>query len=200
MVNANHVNMENKDSKPDIIGFAMKKRELYLLEKLQRGSLNRSEIRELMQIHGKSHSQNYVPTQEMVAKAFKTSTKTVQRWIKKGAPGQSSRGYDLVEIAKWRYGKDDRSANNPYMDPDVGLFIFKVMYAATSNVAGELEQVIHHMIKVLAGLIADKKTETLSVLLQYLNFKYATCLKKTREHYWNAYKIIEINLNEYNAD
>ena len=190
------MNTENQNQKPNIVEIAMKKREMHILEKLQKGSLSRSEIRELAQSQGKALPQNYVTTQEAIAKAFKVTPKTVQRWIRAGAPGQSNSGYDLIAIAKWKYAGDGRETDNNSLDPRVGLFIYKVLYAAESNIARDFEQVICDMQNVLAGLIKDKKTFSLMELLQYLNLKKDLCQKEVKKHYQNMYKIIDANITE----
>jgi len=99
-------------SKRDIITMAKKKRHLYLLEKLQRGkSLTPGEMKELQKLEGSVERAGVVNSQEDLARAFKVSVRTIQRWLKEGAPVTKDGFYDLLEIQAWHLTHNEQKKN-----------------------------------------------------------------------------------------
>lgn len=101
-------NEEPKQSKPNIVEVAKKKRHIHLLQKIQQGgTLSAGELRELQKLEGTELPIGVVETQEQVAKAFKVTIRTVQRWIREGMPKTSDDFYDLIEVQAWRLLKNN---------------------------------------------------------------------------------------------
>jgi len=101
-----------KDNKTDVVAMAKKKRHIHLLEKLQQNkSISKSEIKELAEYEEGYKSPAVVNSQDLVAKAFKVSARTVPRWIKDGMPVRPDGYYNIIEIQSWRTA---REAENRY--------------------------------------------------------------------------------------
>lgn len=96
-------NEEPKQTKPNILEVAKKKRHIHLLEKIQQGgTLTSGELRELQKLEGVELPLGVLETQEQVAKAFKVTHRTVQRWVREGMPKTSEGFYDIIEVQAWR--------------------------------------------------------------------------------------------------
>lgn len=93
------------DSKT-LVELAKKKRQIYLLSKLQKGALSPAEFKELEQLGGGPLSPGCVRTQEEVAKAFHVSVRTVRYWVQDGMPRELEGYYNLIEIMAWRAVKN----------------------------------------------------------------------------------------------
>lgn len=97
------LNEEPKQIKPNILEVAKKKRHIHLFQKIQQGgTLSAGELRELQKLESTELPVGLVETQEQVAKAFKVTLRTVQRWIREGMPKTSEGFYDIIEVQAWR--------------------------------------------------------------------------------------------------
>lgn len=97
---------EPEKKKFDIVEIAKKKRHAYLLEKLQKSSLTKSELEELKQLEHTELPAGVVESQKDVAKTFGVSVRTIRNWTKHGMPVRKEGGYDLSEIYRWKLDKD----------------------------------------------------------------------------------------------
>ena len=96
-------NEEAKPSKPNIVEVAKKKRHIHLLQKIQQGgTLSAGELRELQKLENSDLPVGVLETQEQVAKAFKVTLRTVQRWIREGMPKTPESFYDIIDVQAWR--------------------------------------------------------------------------------------------------
>jgi phage terminase Nu1 subunit (DNA packaging protein) len=101
---------DSKQDKPNILELAKKKRHIYLLQKIQQGgTLSSGELRELQKLEGTELPAGVVDTQEQVAKAFRVTLRTVQRWIREGMPKTSEGFYDVIEVQAWRILRGGRN-------------------------------------------------------------------------------------------
>jgi len=101
-------NQADNKNKPDLVAMARKKRHLYLVQKMHQDKvLTPVEIRELAKFEGKPIAPGIVQTQEEVAKVFGISVRTVQYWAKDGMPKTEKGTYDLVDIQRWRFEKNN---------------------------------------------------------------------------------------------
>jgi len=99
-------NKQNKTNKKSIVDIAKKKRQLYLLDKLQREKpLSPAEIKEIEAFEGSPLPPGYVKTQKEVALALDVDKRTVERWIGDGMPVTPEGNYDLLDIKAWRMTK-----------------------------------------------------------------------------------------------
>lgn len=87
---------------------ASKKRYIHLVEKMQRGTLTRSEITEMRQYEAGSLPATIVKTVEEVAKVMGVTYRTVQRWKLDGMPSTKEGFYDLEEIKSWHVQRSQR--------------------------------------------------------------------------------------------
>lgn len=90
----------------DVVEIAKKKRHAYLLEKLQKSSLTKSELDELKQLERADLPAGVVESQEDVARTFGVTDRTIRNWIQQGMPVREDGGYDLAEIYRWKSEKD----------------------------------------------------------------------------------------------
>ena len=98
----------------DIVEIAKKKRHAFLLEKLQKSSLTKSELDELKQLERADLPAGVVASQEDVARTFGVTNRTIRNWIQQGMPvRENDDGYDLAEIYRWKIEKDGESETNP---------------------------------------------------------------------------------------
>ena len=98
---------EKKQKSPDVLELARKKRHIHLLEKVQSGrALTAHELKELSEFeHSPAPPAGCVKTTKEIAKAFKISHRSAQRWAEEGMPKTSDGFYDLTEIYAWRLAK-----------------------------------------------------------------------------------------------
>lgn len=102
-------NEESKQNKPNILEVAKKKRHIHLLQKIQQGgTLSAGELRELQKLEGAELPVGVLETQEQVAKAFKVTHRTVQRWVREGMPKTPDGFYDIIDVQAWRLLKNNR--------------------------------------------------------------------------------------------
>lgn len=98
---------EPEKKKFDVIEIAKKKRHAYLLEKLQKSSLTKSELEELKQLEHADLPAGVVESQDDVARTFGVTGRTIRNWIQQGMPVRENEGgYDLAEIYRWKVEKD----------------------------------------------------------------------------------------------
>lgn len=141
------VEMETIKNKPDIVTMAKKKRHITLLEKLHRGkSLSRSELKELAQFEKGDSRLEIIETQEQLAKAFKVSLRTVQRWITDGMPVTREGYYNLLEIQAWRLLRNDKKNK---LDPDTEKWVSRYRQAKAKQ-----EEI---KLKKITGELVDKQ-------------------------------------------
>jgi len=96
-----------------LVEVAKKKREIYLLNKLQKGTLSTAEIRELEQLKGGGAlPPGVVRTQGEVASALRVDKRTIERWVSDGMPREPEGYYNLIDIQAWRMVKNEKE-NNP---------------------------------------------------------------------------------------
>jgi len=99
-------NKQNEPNKKSIVDIAKKKRQLYLLDKLQREKpLSPAEIKEIEVFEGSPLPPGYVKTQKEVAHALGIDKRTVERWAGEGMPVTPEGNYDLLDIKAWRMTK-----------------------------------------------------------------------------------------------
>ena len=102
---------EPEKKKFDVVEIAKKKRHAYLLEKLQKSSLTKSELEELKQLEHTELPAGVVESQKDVAKTFGVSVRTIRNWVKNGMPARKDGGYDLSEIYRWKLEKDGETGD-----------------------------------------------------------------------------------------
>ena len=96
-----------------LVEVAKKKREIYLLNKLQKGTLSTAEIRELEQLKGGGAlPPGVVRTQGEVASALRVDKRTIERWVSDGMPREPEGYYNLIDIQAWRMVKNEKE-NDP---------------------------------------------------------------------------------------
>jgi len=97
----------DKNNGKNIVEVAKKKRQIYLLQKLQQQqSLSRAEIKEIEEyFRAPSLPPGIVESQEKVAQAFGVAVRTVERWAKDGMPRRPDGTYSLADIQEWRYAR-----------------------------------------------------------------------------------------------
>lgn len=100
---------EPEKKKFDVVEIAKKKRHAYLLEKLQKSSLTKSELEELKQLEHTELPAGVVESQKDVAKTFGVSVRTIRNWVKSGMPARKEGGYDLSEVYRWKLEKEGES-------------------------------------------------------------------------------------------
>jgi len=108
-----------------IAELASKRRYIYLVEKMQRGTLTRSEIAELRQFEIGPLPSTIVKTAEEVAKIMEVTYRTVQRWKREGMPVTREGFYDLEEIKAWhlsRTEKGKRAKGKDFWDEKISKF------------------------------------------------------------------------------
>lgn len=96
----------------DVVEIAKKKRHAFLLEKLQKSSLTKSELDELKQLERADLPAGVVEAQEDVARTFGVTDRTIRNWIQQGMPVREGGGYDLAEIYRWKLEKDGEGEGN----------------------------------------------------------------------------------------
>ena len=98
---------EVKQDNKSLVELAKKKRQIHLLDKLQKGKpLSAPELKELEQFEGGPLPPGVVRTQEEVSKAFRVSVRTVRYWVQDGMPREPEGYYNLIEIMAWRAVKN----------------------------------------------------------------------------------------------
>jgi len=113
--------MENKRAKDiRIVEMAKKKRQIYLIEKLQSNKpLSRGEMKELDEYFGKKMPSGIVKTQEGLAKKLGVSLRTIGYWAKDGLPRTKQGFYDLKMVQDWRFSNDKRNKTKGFKKKDV---------------------------------------------------------------------------------
>ena len=112
-------------NKQSIAELADKRRYLYLVEKMQRGALTRSEIAELRRYEAGPLPDTIVKTAEEVAKVMEVTYRTVQRWKREGMPVTKEGYYDLEEIKAWHLStlaKGKRAKGKDFWDEKISKF------------------------------------------------------------------------------
>jgi len=112
-------------NKQSIAELADKRRYLYLVEKMQRGALTRSEIVELRRYEAGPLPDTIVKTAEEVAKVMEVTYRTVQRWKREGMPVTKEGFYDLEEIKAWHLStltKGKRAKGKDFWDEKISKF------------------------------------------------------------------------------
>jgi|GEM_PF-584382 len=112
-------------NKHSISELADKRRYLYLVEKMQRGALTRSEIAELRRYEAGPLPDTIVKTSEEVAKVMEVTYRTVQRWKREGMPITKEGFYDLEEIKAWHLStlaKGKRAKGKDFWDEKISKF------------------------------------------------------------------------------
>lgn len=112
-------------NKQSIAELADKKRYLYLVEKMQRGALTRSEIAELRRYEAGPLPDTIVKTAEEVAKVMEVTYRTVQRWKREGMPVTKEGFYDLEEIKAWHLSRTEtgkRAKGKDFWDEKISKF------------------------------------------------------------------------------
>lgn len=112
-------------TKQSIAELADKRRYLYLIEKMQRGALTRSEIAELRRYEAGPLPDTIVKTAEEVAKVMEVTYRTVQRWKREGMPVTKEGFYDLEEIKTWHLStlsKGKRAKGKDFWDEKISKF------------------------------------------------------------------------------
>ncbi|MCX5701687.1 MAG: hypothetical protein NTW64_01750 [Candidatus Omnitrophica bacterium] len=144
---------------------AKKKRLIYLLEKLQKGTLSNAEIKELEERETEIFPKMIVETQKSVGKAFQVNYKTVGRWKKAGMPWESGK-YNLAQIKEWLLTKEEKKQNhnkgkNDFWDTSFREFKARLMKIEYEVRVGELieekdvlEAFVQRIIAVKRGLLA----------------------------------------------
>jgi phage terminase Nu1 subunit (DNA packaging protein) len=112
-------------NKQSIAELADKRRYLYLVEKMQRGALTRSEIAEVRRYEAGPLPDTIVKTAEEAAKVMEVTYRTVQRWKREGMPVTKEGFYDLEEIKAWhlsRIEKGKRAKGKDFWDEKISKF------------------------------------------------------------------------------
>lgn len=112
-------------TKQSIAELADKRRYLYLVEKMQRGALTRSEIAELRRYEAGPLPDTIVKTAEEVAKVMEVTYRTVQRWKREGMPVAKEGFYDLEEIKAWHLSRTEtgkRAKGKDFWDEKISKF------------------------------------------------------------------------------
>lgn len=98
---------------------AKKKRHTHLLEKMQKSkALTQAELKELAKFEGGQISPGIVENLSQVAKVFKVTYRTVQRWAVDGMPATSDGKYDLTEIQAWKLARADKTGSKKNIDKE----------------------------------------------------------------------------------
>ena len=101
---------DKKNANKNLLEIAKRKRQIYLIEKLQKGKpLSAAELKEIEELDaGTSLPLGCVRTQSDVAKALKVSVRTVQHWVRDGLPRTRDNFYNLIEVQAWRQARNEK--------------------------------------------------------------------------------------------
>lgn len=134
--------------KVDLVEIAKKKRQIYLLRKLQKGrALSVAEIKELEKLENKTLPPGVLRTREEVGKAFGVSARSVQYWLKDGMPKTPEGHYDLIMIQTWRNNKNKK----PEKSNDLDKINWDIKYREYRARLSELD------LKKANGLVIDRE-------------------------------------------
>ncbi|MBN2120689.1 MAG: hypothetical protein JW734_06510 [Candidatus Omnitrophica bacterium] len=145
-------NQKNEQKKPqnrrNLVELAKKKRQIWLLDKLQKGKpLSASELKELERLEGGELQPGTLRTQEEVGQALHVSARTVRNWVKEGLPKTPEGYYSLLEILAWQAVKDKKGAAGDEKEKQ----FWEIEYRKYKAKLAELE------LKKAYGLVLDKE-------------------------------------------